>query len=97
MHALFQSLLWWIAVVNPVPDLASPDYAGFNPCCGGLQSSTQPADRRIVHVHDVSILVVVDCSRQRSTARSSASTEPGFNPCCGGLQSSTDRSALRHQ
>ncbi len=39
-HA-FQSLLWWIAVVNLLECEARWTVCPcFNPCCGGLQSST---------------------------------------------------------
>ena len=44
--ALFQSLLWWIAVVNPDRSTragSAGPMARFNPCCGGLQSSTAAA------------------------------------------------------
>ena len=36
----FQSLLWWIAVVNRTVPRAPQSPPSFNPCCGGLQSST---------------------------------------------------------
>ena len=112
----FQSLLWWIAVVNwewmarhcedggvsilVVVDCSrqlrqhEPRLAErlprFNPCCGGLQSSTLiPAGSPAVL--PVSILVVVDCSRQRKALEQSRGGLSGFNPCCGGLQSSTSR------
>ena len=39
--AMFQSLLWWIAVVNEkLWSSTGRPFSGFNPCCGGLQSST---------------------------------------------------------
>ena len=37
----------------------------------------------------VSILVVVDCSRQLPREPAEDDRQSGFNPCCGGLQSST--------
>ena len=62
----FQSLLWWIGRVNsdaPWTTRCGPD-VGFNPCCGGLVAST-PCDRRAAcKLMAVSILVVVDWSRQ---------------------------------
>ena len=137
----FQSLLWWIAGVNPararVPVARARSFnpccgglqastverepdrlgrAGFNPCCGGLQASTPAAraDRRwagtgfqsllwwIAGVNTwctrrsptgrvVSILVVVDCRRQPVLAGAVGPVVVGFNPCCGGLQASTQK------
>ena len=82
----FQSLLWWIAVVNRKAPSCTLRSTSFNPCCGGLQSSTvrvQPDGDPVVSFNPccgglqsstrgrcttaariVSILVVVDCSRQ---------------------------------
>ena len=86
----FQSLLWWIAVVNSRLDLdRQSSKAGFNPCCGGLQSSTSGWESRGSACQEVSILVVVDCSRQRRCERRRSRNSDSFNPCCGGLQSST--------
>ena len=62
----FQSLLWWIAVVNSAlrPLLRPANASSFNPCCGGLQSSTRWTGAHGPTEVEVSILVVVDCSRQ---------------------------------
>ncbi len=101
----FQSLLWWIAVVNaPLPRTFHIDEHSFNPCCGGLQSSTSSASALAVArtragfnpccgglqsstaarvarhrlQDEVSILVVVDCSRQRRR-RAGNTTDPGVS------------------
>ncbi len=69
-HArLFQSLLWWIGRVNSTMWPSRPRRtSGFNPCCGGLVAST-PMSLATGRVSiRVSILVVVDWSRQRSSS-----------------------------
>ena len=86
----FQSLLWWIGRVNAwhlQRGLAPP---GFNPCCGGSVASTaiRTSDRR-VDAPRVSILVVVDRSRQHWQDGEGVPTKRCFNPCCGGLVAST--------
>ena len=70
----FQSLLWWIeSSTGSIARLGESAIDSFNPCCGGLQSSTRlelgDRDGR----YGVSILVVVDCSRQPDVDR----------PACG--------------
>ncbi len=84
----FQSLLWWIAVVNRMTR-SDRRIRCFNPCCGGLQSSTRSRSASHVPGDAVSILVVVDCSRQLRPCGLTATMSRCFNPCCGGLQSST--------
>ena len=63
---VFQSLLWWIGRVNgsPIRRQAARRPAGFNPCCGGLVASTVRRHLNAPAEADVSILVVVDWSRQ---------------------------------
>ncbi len=50
----------------------------FNPCCGGLQSSTRRAPRPGQGSGRVSILVVVDCSRQPTASNMSDSVAIRF-------------------
>ena len=67
--------------------------ACFNPCCGGLVASTATPLHGCDH-RRVSILVVVDWSRQLAATASTAGST-GFNPCCGGLVASTREDAAR--
>ena len=61
----FQSLLSWIGRVNSSDSVSGPPInACFNPCCRGLVASTS-ASALAESVILVSILVVVDWSRQR--------------------------------
>ena len=88
-RGMFQSLLWWIGRVNPWARCHSPRrIMGFNPCCGGLVASTRQGPRDPGSSDHVSILVVVDRSRQQGR-RTPGIEPPGFNPCCGGLVAST--------
>ncbi len=65
----FQSLLWWIGRVNvPGPGLGRTGDPRFNPCCGGLVASTGIPRHQCVDPLGVSILVVVDWSRQLGQA-----------------------------
>ncbi len=91
-QAMFQSLLWWIGRVNAVTAATGRStVARFNPCCGGSVASTRPGDAASAAAGiEVSILVVVDRSRQRGDRGGSASCRC-FNPCCGGSVPSTRR------
>ena len=61
----FQSLLWWIGRVNwSAPPTTWPPDSRFNPCCGGLVASTWTGRIARPARPAVSILVVVDWSRQ---------------------------------
>ena len=66
---MFQSLLWWIGRVNQLSAGRRASSATcFNPCCGGSVASTRAARHRSCSRDRVSILVVVDWSRQPATA-----------------------------
>ncbi len=93
---MFQSLLWWIAVVNVEPRRpgSSRDRVSILVV---VDCSRQPAPllAKIVRDEGVSILVVVDCSRQQQAGPwTGRRSKAGFNPCCGGLQSSTSGSGV---
>src|SRR5437773_1671942 len=60
-----QSLLCWVGRVNQIPP--SPTRCScnrFNPCCYGSVASTRSLELRAVQCTSVSILVVMDRSRQ---------------------------------
>src|SRR5262249_29648537 len=62
---MFQSLLWWIGRVNPRPARArGPFCPRFNPCSGESVASLAGLVGGLVACLAVSILVVVDRSRQ---------------------------------
>ncbi len=86
----FQSLLWWIAVVNTDRSVAgSAGQACFNPCCGGLQSSTDVATWPNLSAGTC----FNPCCRGLAVVNTTQADRDagirGFNPCCRGLQSST--------
>ncbi len=66
---VFQSLLWWIGRVNARATWSgATGRTSFNPCCGGLVASTSSSSDASRPAHAVSILVVVDWSRQPAAA-----------------------------
>ena len=94
----FQSLLWWIGRVNIEQSAWCRGYTRcFNPCCGGLVASTAVATSLRAILDRVSILVVVDRSRQPGSRSREPSVKSGFNPCCGGSVASTYGAYICHQ
>ncbi len=77
--------------LSPDPIDRLPDAISTDAGCpiGAADPVNDPRPRQLRDCRRVSILVVVDCSRQRSPTGSVSVPRRGFNPCCGGLQSST--------
>ncbi len=63
----------------------------FNPCCVGSVASTAVPLARGLRPGPVSILVVLDRSRQPGLRRGAAGRGHCFNPCCVGSVASTGR------
>src|SRR5579875_2194263 len=89
---MFQSLLCWIGRVNSAtPCCARWPARCFNPCCVGSVASTVVPRARGLRPGPVSILVVLDRSRQPGLRRGAAGRGLCFNPCCVGSVASTGR------
>ncbi len=88
---LFQSLLWWIGRVNkaqaPVNTGTMREFQSLLWWIGRVNESIRIA--AIAAAPHVSILVVVDWSRQPWRAGATEGCVRSFNPCCGGLVAST--------
>ena len=88
--AMFQSLLWWIGRVNMSVDLAMHSVVtAFQSLLWWIGRVNLRASWHEYRMYRVSILVVVDWSRQHSSAHCGHIAWRCFNPCCGGLVAST--------
>ena len=96
LRAMFQSLLWWIAGVNMMRGVVRQTRAVLFQSLLWWIAGVNDDGARIAPLETVSILVVVDCRRQRGRgARFTPCRDPSFNPCCGGLQASTREGSHR--
>ena len=94
LTAMFQSLLWWIGRVNISSIETSYGALGFQSLLWWIGRVNTAAPSRGVS-QTVSILVVVDWSRQQHSSVVARTAGDRFNPCCGGLVASTTPAKYR--